>query len=190
MSSRDSYQCSSMDDDDDELEGNSPTSMWRRNRKRKDYSDDEDYEEEVEKEEEEEEEEEGEYKPFANIAPLATAPPSPIPVAGVKVNVSLGNKRQSARMSTGGKVPKHALASKNVVSTLIGREFQHGTKENYPGEWDRKIPNVKVPSPEWKPCQRTVGKSLMEELGKTVGEKRILDLNLLDEWRNEAYQNG
>ena len=89
MSSGDSYQCSSMDDDDDELEGNSPTSIWRRNRKRKDYSDDEDYQEEMEGEEEEE----GEYKPFADITPLATAPPSPIPVAGVKVNVSLGNKR-------------------------------------------------------------------------------------------------
>jgi hypothetical protein len=25
---------------------------------------------------------------------------------------------------------------------------------------------------------------------KTVGEKRILDLNLLDEWRNEAYENA
>ena len=73
-------------------------------------------------------------------------------------------------MSTGGKVPKHALASKNVVSTLIGREFQRGTKENYPGEWDRKIPNVKVPSPEWKPCQRTVEKNLMEELGKAASE--------------------
>ena len=25
---------------------------------------------------------------------------------------------------------------------------------------------------------------------KTAGEKRILDLNLLDEWRNEAYENA
>ena len=25
---------------------------------------------------------------------------------------------------------------------------------------------------------------------KTVGEKRILDLNLLDEWRNEAYESA
>ena len=47
------------------------TTRRRSRRKKKDYSDDED------------------YKPFANIAPLATAPPSPIPVAGVKVNVSL-----------------------------------------------------------------------------------------------------
>ena len=43
MSSGNSYQCSSMDDDDDELEGLSPTSPWKRNRKRKDYSDDDDY---------------------------------------------------------------------------------------------------------------------------------------------------
>jgi hypothetical protein len=25
---------------------------------------------------------------------------------------------------------------------------------------------------------------------KTAGEKRILDLHLLDEWRNEAYENA
>jgi hypothetical protein len=25
---------------------------------------------------------------------------------------------------------------------------------------------------------------------KTAGEKRILELNLLDEWRNEAYENA
>ena len=57
MSLGDSYQCSSMDNDDDELEGLSPTSMWRRNMKMKDYSDDKDCkldEEEMEKEEAEE----------------------------------------------------------------------------------------------------------------------------------------
>jgi hypothetical protein len=32
-----------MDNDDDEIDGLSPLSMWRRNRKRKDFSDDEDY---------------------------------------------------------------------------------------------------------------------------------------------------
>ena len=88
MSSGDSYQCTSMDDDDDELEGNSPTSIWRRDRKRKDYSDDEDYQEEMEKEEAEGKE----YKPFIHIAPTATSPPAPISVAGVRVSVSLGNK--------------------------------------------------------------------------------------------------
>ena len=118
MSSGDSFQCSSMDRDDDELEGLSPTSMWRRNRKRKDYSDDEDYEPDEEKVDEEEEE----IEPCLDIAPLASAPPSPIPVAAVKVNVSLGNKRQTARMSTGGKAPRHALASRNVASTLIDRD--------------------------------------------------------------------
>ena len=67
MSSGDSYQCSSMDDDDDELDGYSPTSIWRRNKKRKDYSDEDydpeeeegtDEEEETEEEEEDEDEEE------------------------------------------------------------------------------------------------------------------------------------
>ena len=154
MSSGDSFQCYSMDRDDDELEGNIPTSIWRRNRKRKDYSDDEDYKPDVE-EMEKEEAEEKEYKPFVNIAPIATTPPSPILVAGVRVNVSLGNKRQTARMSTGGKAPRHALASRNVASTFIDREFKRVTQENYPGEWDHKIPNVKVPSPEWKPNKKT-----------------------------------
>ena len=88
MSSGDSYQCSSMNNDDDELEGNSPTSIWRRNRKRKDYSDDEDYkpdEEEMEKEEAKGKE----YKPFVHIAPTATSPPAPISIASVRMNVSL-----------------------------------------------------------------------------------------------------
>ena len=93
MSLGDSYQCSSMEDDDDELDGYSPTSMWRRNRKRKDYSDDEDYKPDKEEEVQKKEAEEGEYKPSINITPLATAPPSPIAVAGVSVNMSLGNKR-------------------------------------------------------------------------------------------------
>ena len=154
-----------MDDDDDELVGNSPTSIWRR--KRKDYSDDEDYkldEEEMEKQEAEE----GEYKPSVDIAPLVTAPPSPIVVAGVRVNHSLGNKRQTTGISTGGEVPRLSLASRNVVSTLINREFRRATQDNYPGEWDRKIPNKKVPSPEWKPCKETVEKNLMQKLGEAA----------------------
>ena len=73
MSSGDSYQCTSMDNDDDELEGLSPTSMWRRNSKKKDYNDDEDYkldEEEMEKEEAEE----GECKLSIDPTPLETSP--------------------------------------------------------------------------------------------------------------------
>ena len=114
--------------------------------------------------------EEGEYKPSVNIAPLVTSPASPIAVDGVRVNHSLGNKRRGARMQTGGKVPKRFLASKNVASTLIDREFRRATQENYPGEWDRKIPNKEVPSPEWKPCKETVEKNLMEKLGEAARE--------------------
>ena len=123
MSSGDSFQCSSMDDDDDELEGLSPTSPWKRNRKRKDYSDDDTEEEEKEESEEEEEE----HKAVINVAPLATAPPSPIAVARVEVNRPLGNKRQNAHIQTGGKVPKLSLATRNVASTLIDREFKRNT---------------------------------------------------------------
>jgi hypothetical protein len=109
-----------MDKDDDELDGNNPTSMWRRNRKRKDFSDDEDIKPDME---EMEEEEHGEYKPFVHLASAPPSPPAPIPVVAVRVNVPLGNKRQNARMSTRWKAPRHALASINVVSTLIDMEF-------------------------------------------------------------------
>ena len=164
MTSGDSYQCTSMDDDDDELEGNSPTSIHRRNRKRKDYSDDEDVElREIMDEEPDEEDDEAIF----DIPPLATAPPSPIPVAGVRVNMSFGNKRQSARMSTGGKAPRHSLASKNAVSPLIGREIP--TEKNCTGDWDHLIPKKKAPSPEWKTPKETVEKDLMERLGKAAG---------------------
>ena len=167
MTSGDSYQCTSMDDDDDELEGNSPTSIWRRDRKRKDYSDDEDVElREIMEEDPEEEEDE----PVINAKPIASRPPSPIHVAAVKINVPPGNRKQTARMSTGGKAPKHALVSKNVVSTLIDREISRPTKTNYPGEWDHQIPKKKkAPSPEWKPSSSTVEKNLMKNLDKTAG---------------------
>ena len=126
MSSGNSYQCFSMDDDDDELEGLSPTSPWKRNRKRKDYSDDDDIKEDEE-----------EYKAIVDFTPLATAPPSSVAVANVGVNRSLGNKRKTTRIQTGGKVPKLSLASKNVASTLIDRESRCTTQRNYPREWDR-----------------------------------------------------
>ena len=126
MSSGNSYPCSSMDDDDDELEGLSPTSAWKRNKKRKDYSDDDDTEEDEE-----------EYKAIIDFTPLATASPSHVAVANVGVNRSLGNKRKTVRIQTGGKVPRVSLASKNVASTLIDRESRRTTQRNYPGEWDR-----------------------------------------------------
>ena len=155
MSSGNSYQCSSMDDGDDELEGLSSTFPWKRNRKRKDYSDNDDTEEDEE-----------EYKTILDFTPLATAPPSPIAVANVGVNRSLGNKRKAARIQTGGKVPRLSLASKNVVSTLIDRESRRTTQRNYPGEWDPK----KVSSPEWRPSKETVEKNLMEKLGEAAKE--------------------
>ena len=72
---------------------------------------------------EKEEAEEGECKLSIDPTPLATTHPSPINVASVWVNQSLGNKRQTARIQTGGKTPRLSLASRNVVSTLIDREF-------------------------------------------------------------------
>ena len=86
------------------------------------------------------------------------------------VNRSLGNKRKTARIQTGGKVPRLSLARKNVASTLIDRESRRTTQRNYPGEWDRKIPNKKVSSPELKPSKETVEKNLMEILGEAAKE--------------------
>ena len=58
------------------------------------------------------EEDEEEYKAIIDFTPLATAPPSPVAVANVGVNRSLGNKRKTARIQTGGKVPRLSLVSK------------------------------------------------------------------------------
>ena len=80
-------------------------------------------------------------------------------------------------MSTEGKAPRHYLASRNVVSTLIDREFQRATQGSYPGEWDRKIPDIKVPSPEWKPNKETRAKNLMGKLGEAASKfKQAYDL--------------
>ena len=62
------------------------------------------------------------------------------------------------------------MRAKNVASTLIDREFQRTTQENYPGEWDRKIPNKEVPIPEWKPCKEMVEKNLMQKLGEAASK--------------------
>ena len=67
-------------------------------------------------------------------------------------------------------VPRLSLASKNVASTLIDRESRRTPQGNYPGEWDHKIPNKKVSSPEWKPSKETVEKNLMEKLGEAAKE--------------------
>ena len=79
-----------------------------------------------------------------------------------------------------------------MVSTLIYREFQRAIQENYPGEWDRKIPNVKVPSPEWKPCNKTVQKNLMEKLGKAASkfeETYNLMMSIVGELEDNYYED-
>jgi hypothetical protein len=159
-----------MDDDDDQIDGLSPTSMWRRNRRRKDFSDDEDYkfgnEEDYKsnKEEDYESDEEGQYKPekkedhkpVINIGSPSATPPAPVPVSVVRVNVSLRNKRRGAFISTGGKVPRHALANRYPAANLCDRDP--------PGDWDHKIPKTSVQRPEWKPNRQTQEEGLMKEL--------------------------
>jgi hypothetical protein len=157
-----------MDDDDDEIDGLSPLSMWRRNRKRNDFSDDDDYmpdeEEEHMPDDEEEhmpneeqehmpdkEEEhmpkEEERKPIVDIGSPSATPPAHVPVSAVQVNVSLRNKRRGAFISTRGKVPRHALANRYPAANLYDRDP--------PGDWDHKIPKTRVQSPEWKPSRQT-----------------------------------
>ena len=69
-----------------------------------------------------------------------------------------------------GRFPGSRLQAKNLASTLIDRESRRTTQRNYPGEWDRKIPNKKVSSPEWRPSKETVEKNLMEKLGEAAKE--------------------
>jgi hypothetical protein len=143
-----------MDDDDDEIDGLSPTSMWRRNRKRKrkDFSDDEDY---MPDEEEEHMPEEEDCKPVVNIGSPSATPPAPVPVFAVRVNVSLRNKRRGAFISSGEKVSRHALANWYPLADLFDRESQSVASKHPPGDWDHKIPKMQVQSPEWKPSRET-----------------------------------
>jgi hypothetical protein len=106
MSSGDSFQCTSIDDDDD-AQGLSPT-MWRNNRKRKDYSDEED------KEEEQDYDEAGSEEKL-----------KPISIVVVRVMPTRGSSKKNTRMSTRGKAPRHCLASKNIISNLNCREVMH-----------------------------------------------------------------
>jgi hypothetical protein len=84
-------------------------SCWRRNRKRNYCSDVEDYkpnEEEYYKPDEEED-----RKPVINIGSSSTTTPAPVPVSAVQVNVSLGNRRRGAFISSRGRLPGMLLLS-------------------------------------------------------------------------------
>jgi hypothetical protein len=139
-----------MDDEDDDAQGLSPTSIWRKNRKRKDYSDEED----------EEEEQDHKYK--------GRLRPDPIPIASVRVAPPPAPGKLTARMSTGGKVPRHCLASKNHVANLNRRECMHVPQKDLPGEWDHKLPKKesKGSTPEWEPC--SIGQRLWGDLDQAT----------------------
>jgi hypothetical protein len=89
-----------MDDEDDDAQGLSPTSSWRKNRKRKDCSDDE-----VEEEEQDD---------SLNIELVREVKKDPIPVASVRVISSPTTTKQTARVSCG-KVPRKQLAPKKYL---------------------------------------------------------------------------
>jgi hypothetical protein len=92
-----------MDDEDDDAEGLSPTSPWRKNRNMKDYSDDE--------------EDEDEQNDFLNIELVREVKKDPIPVASVRVVPSPTKKKQTACISSG-KAPRKQLPPKNTCSNL------------------------------------------------------------------------
>ena len=177
MSSGDSYQCSSMQDNDDELEGLSPTSTWKRSKKRKDYSDDEDYvreEEEDEGDEEEEEEDEDDEednKHLSNAEYKGKLRSSPIRIAMVRALPPPPPKRirQTARMSSGEKAPRHCLASRNPVTNFRRREYEKVPIKHLPGEWDHLLPKKEGGSTlEWKPCKEKVEEKLWGDLAKST----------------------
>ena len=147
MPSRNSYQCSSMQDDEDDEQGLSPTSIYRR-RKRNDFSDEEDYtpSEEEEKadddEEDEDEEEEEDHTHLTNAEYKGRLCPSPTPLAMVRVATPPlpAKKKLGARMSTGGKTPRRCFVSRNPVANLNRKEYMHVPAKDLPGEWDRHLP--------------------------------------------------
>jgi hypothetical protein len=152
MSSGDSYQFSSMDDEDDDAQGLSPTSPWRKNRKRKDYSDDEDEEEEKDD--------------LLNIELVREVKKDPIPIASVRVIPSPTTMKNTTRISSG-KEPRKQLAPKNTCSNLTCREFMHVPHKDLPGEWGHKFPKKepRAPSPARKPC--STAEKLWDDLGST-----------------------
>ena len=146
MSSRDSYQCSSMQDDEDDEQGLSPTSIYRR-RKCKDFSDDEEYTHSEEEEkadddkEDEDEEEEEDHTHLTNTEYKGRLRPSPTPLAVVRVATPPpAKKKWEARMSIGGKTPRRCFVSRNHVANLNRREYMHVPSKDLPREWDRQLP--------------------------------------------------
>ena len=151
-----------MQDDDDELDGLSPTSMWRRTR-RKDPFEDEDEEEEEQKEEEDddEEEEEEDHKHITNAGDKGKLHPPPIPLAVVRVVSPPKNLRRRAGMSTGGKAPRSCVASRNLAANFCRRE-----KSKESGS-----------TPEWKPSKEKIEEKLWKDLAKSSRKfKQAYDL--------------
>ena len=92
--------------------------------------------------------------------------PAHIPLASVKVEVPSSSRKQTARMSTGGKTPRHILASRNPVVNLNRKECMHVPKKDLPGEWDHLLPKKKPKgsSSEWNPSMEKVGQRLWGDL--------------------------
>lgn len=181
MPSRDSYQCSSQQDDDEEAEGHSPTSIWKK-RKRKDYSD-EDYdpdevdyeEEETDEDEEDEDDEEPEEEGEGQGAGGATS--STDSSCCYKGDPSSGELEENCAHTHWRGVPRHCLSSANSVANLNRREIMYVPTKDLRGEWDRHLPKRKAKEagpewPEWKPSKEYIGVQLWNNLTNRAREFR------------------
>jgi hypothetical protein len=82
--------------------------------------------------------------------------------------------RQTARMSAGGKVPRHCLVSRNHVTNLRCRECMRVPVKDLPGEWDHHLPERKErgSTPEWKPSKEKIKEKLWGDLAKSIEQFR------------------
>jgi hypothetical protein len=133
-------------DDDDELNGLSPTSMWSRTRRKDPFKDEDEEEEKEEKEEEdddEEEEEEEDNKHITNARDKGKLTLPLIHVDTARVVPPPQGMERNTGTCTGGGVPIDSLSSKNLVINLLHRENVKVSTKDLPGEWDHHIPKVR-----------------------------------------------
>jgi len=115
-------------------------------------------------------EEEEDHKHITNAEYKGKLRPPPVPIAVVKVVPPPTKMKQTARMSTGGKILRHNLASKNPVSNLSRREYMKVPTKDLPGEWDHHLPKgkEKASTPEWKPSKAKIEEKLWGDFARST----------------------
>jgi hypothetical protein len=91
-----------------------------------------------------------------------------MPVAAARVVPPPQEMKRTARIKTGGGVPKHSLSSKHLVINLHRREIAKVPARDLPGEWDHHIPKRKRGSTsEWNPRREMIGGKLWEDRARS-----------------------